>query len=347
MKIKILTWNINGVRTHEKELYHLILKTKPDMIVLNETRAPVDSTFAKISPGAIIEQIPPVTGCGAPNRAGTAVIAKPGSVVCLEKRLSVMSPNKRELVQAIRVGIGPGQSLVGMYAGPLTSARTLDKSLKEIHLSGEHRTIVTGDINARHKIWDTTTNGRGKTLVNCVKRWNYKVTSPEEPSYIARGRVGSSKPDILLDIEAANVSQPKSPNWCGSSDHTPVLFTVNEANLKTSKRRVSKTMSNNTRNRLEASTKYQSCLPPLIERIKKADASNAQEIYAEISRTITDPWIAMVKRRPLAKKPHWNLGQGSGKTGTKQGEEHASHNYPSTGRCIMTKGDCSGKQIEN
>lgn len=38
-KIKIVTGNINGVGTHEWELSHPIRKTKPEIVILGETKA--------------------------------------------------------------------------------------------------------------------------------------------------------------------------------------------------------------------------------------------------------------------------------------------------------------------
>lgn len=81
---------------------------------------------------------------------------------------------------------------------------------------------------------------------------NATVSAPPHPSYYAKGRNGSSKPDLLVDIEKENISQPRSEIWNGTSDHTPILYEVRNTNLKASRKRVSKTMLHNLRNVAEA-----------------------------------------------------------------------------------------------
>lgn len=69
-KIKLLSWNVNGVQTDEMEIYHLTKETKPDMIILTETRADINRTFNIIWPWAKKFHVLPL---GWPVRAGTAI----------------------------------------------------------------------------------------------------------------------------------------------------------------------------------------------------------------------------------------------------------------------------------
>lgn len=107
-------------------------------------------------------------------------------------------------------------------------------------------------MNAQHKSWDKGKNPRGKATVRFALRTNLRVTVPPHPSYTSKGRAGSSKPDLLLDLEEAHTSQPHEENWAGSSDHTQIVYTLRNTNLNAGKRRVSKTMLNNRKNRAEA-----------------------------------------------------------------------------------------------
>lgn len=47
-KIKILTWNINGVIRKEKELFHPINSNKTDSTIVNETTGDVGPTISRI-----------------------------------------------------------------------------------------------------------------------------------------------------------------------------------------------------------------------------------------------------------------------------------------------------------
>lgn len=97
--------------------------------------------------------------------------------------------------------------------------------------------------------WDNLTNARGRAVYNHAMRRNYKVTPTSSPSYKAKGRVGESKQELLLDREEAEVDQPNDKRWIGSSHHTPIMYTVREANITKEKLRVSKTMLNYSRNK--------------------------------------------------------------------------------------------------
>lgn len=60
-----------------------------------------------------------------------------------------------------------------------------------------------------------------------------------------------------MDLERAEVSQPRDEKWDGASDHTPLMYKVKDVGIKWGKRRVAKTMLNNRRNKLEEkSTSY-------------------------------------------------------------------------------------------
>lgn len=152
------------------------------------------------------------------------------------------------------------------------------------------------------------TNTRGRTVVKCVGRWNYKATPPGSASYKARGRAGESTPDLLLDLEVAEVIQPKDRRLDDSSDHIPILYVVKNANIEVGKRIVSKTILSNKRNREEAGKWYRENIQELKRRVKEEGLEGAQVIFKEVARRITEPWVKMAERKPETRSPHWNAG---------------------------------------
>lgn len=76
-KIKILTWNVNGVRMHKRELSPMLSTVRPNVVVLYETRADVRQTFARIWPRAKAGQVLPRTRGGKPAIPGVAVVTEP------------------------------------------------------------------------------------------------------------------------------------------------------------------------------------------------------------------------------------------------------------------------------
>lgn len=78
MKIKTISWNINGLGTHAMELAQAVDKLKPDMIALSETRTNTRNIVQKMWPGAkTIQVLPKETGRA--TRAGVAIVARPGT----------------------------------------------------------------------------------------------------------------------------------------------------------------------------------------------------------------------------------------------------------------------------
>lgn len=222
------------------------------MIILNETRADVGPTMRKIWPGAKLQQILPVLSNGAPTRACTAVILKPGIISSLQERISLVSDDKNELIQAVKIKLDHKTCLVGMYVGPHTSGLKLERILTKMVGDNKHRVVITGDINARHSSWGKKTNTIGRALVRFALQRNYKISPPTMPSYTAKGITSASKPDLMLDLEKALVTQPVDHRWDNSSHHTPLVYQLNDINIKMGKTRKPKSMLNNSMNLEEA-----------------------------------------------------------------------------------------------
>lgn len=164
--------------------------------------------------------------------------------------------------------------------------------------------IIPGDQNARHVSWDSASNTRGKELVKFEVRKNYIILPPTEASYKARGISGESKPDLLLDETKTQVSKPFNELCEDSSDHTAVLLKVKDSNVKTGRRRISKSMLNNTKIQEEVVERHRRYLPSLIEKIIQANETTASQTFKEITKAITDPCSDLVKRRPKFRSTH-------------------------------------------
>lgn len=143
-----------------------------------------------------------------------------------------------------------------MYIGTQTSGKSTEEALTTLKGGTEEGTKITGDLNARRFKWYRTTNARGESTVIWAIRWNYKIKPPKTASYKAKGRTGESTPDFLLDLDAAEAYQTRDVRWYDTSDHTPILYTVNGTNINRGKHRISKSMLNNSRNRSEAGDQY-------------------------------------------------------------------------------------------
>lgn len=84
------------------------------------------------------------------------------------------------------------------------------------------------------------------------------------------------------------------------------MYDVRKANLKEMRKRVSKTMLHNKKNRTEAAERYKKTLPELLAITKNTRKEEAQEMFKEVTRTLTEPWSKMVERKKKFRFPHWN-----------------------------------------
>lgn len=71
--------------------------------------------------------------------------------------------------------------------------------MNHIHDHSGERAIIAGDLNARHNLWDSTTNQRGMEIVSFSRTKTFVVTPPKYHPYKAKGRPEQSKSDLLLD----------------------------------------------------------------------------------------------------------------------------------------------------
>lgn len=88
-KIKITTWNVNGVKTLGKELSQLIKKPHQDVVILCEARTDARETFDRIWLRTKVEQVVPFSQAGVLTRAAVALVTKPGGEAQLLKRMDI------------------------------------------------------------------------------------------------------------------------------------------------------------------------------------------------------------------------------------------------------------------
>lgn len=181
-EIRILSWNIDGVRTHDKELFHLLSTHRLDIAVLCETRADTRPKVAKIWPGTRVEQILPTVQRCSPASAGTAMIIKQVGEALLLKIIAIFEEDNNGLTQAIKVKVDQNIGMVGIYVGPQTSGKKMGDVISNMYRGEESRLILVGDINAIHISWDNAKNTRGREVVRIPRLWNYKISTPEGPS---------------------------------------------------------------------------------------------------------------------------------------------------------------------
>lgn len=181
-----------------------------------------NGTMARIWPWAKADQILQIRSQGGTVRLGVEIVTGTGRETRLMVRKEQTTGDNKGVLEGVKVNIEAQTSIAAVYIGAQTPAKETALTLEEARRDKGGRTITVADLNARHPKWDKTGNVRGTTVV----RWaNCKgmIITPPPPSYCAKGRAGESSPDLLIDVERAEVTQTRSYRWENKSDHTPLL----------------------------------------------------------------------------------------------------------------------------
>lgn len=124
----------------------------------------MEPNAANIWSGAKVEQILPVKSNGTPSTAGTVVILIPGVTYSLQEKIFLVSYDKNELLQAVKLKLDVKTCLVGIYFGSHTSCGKMEGKLAKRLGESKQRIIIAGGIKARYRSWDNVTNTRVRAL---------------------------------------------------------------------------------------------------------------------------------------------------------------------------------------
>ena len=115
-----------------------------------------------------------------------------------------------------------------IYIPPRGSCRAGHNAAIAHLLSNNEMSLIVGDINTHHSIWDTNTNEeeRGKLLADEVDAADYTILSENEARrQPTNGR--STSPDISLASNDIALPTDWSISTSLASDHLPIIITIN------------------------------------------------------------------------------------------------------------------------
>lgn len=164
---------------------------------------------------------------------------------------------------------------------------------------------MTGDFNARNKLWDHENNAAGKELEGWRPANRYKISSAQTPSYPSkRGSKGKktrpSNIDLLLhnwnrDIE---VKTTKAPTEAGGSDHLPIQLTARTSGGRGRRvPRVPKTLRASHNVREEARIRYNITMTLMVRQLKETTRESFDEDMYTAEEEIKNPWTEKVRER--------------------------------------------------
>ena len=199
-----------------------------------------------------------------------------------------------------------GTYVTVLYIRPNIPQSSFLQCLNEIQALTRGKSVVMGDLNARHKTWEKATNSHGRWLVEWATSNKWNIDAPAGPTFI--GHQGTSTVDLFLTkgIHTSGASV-LSGLWDGSSDHravglrvlAPPRYTLDVPRIPQSQRRNPTYMQ-------KAAELYSAQLPRFFEKVKSSSTPEALEnVYSELTALILEPWAPARKHKPKRFKHFW------------------------------------------
>lgn len=127
----------------------------------------------------------------AARRAGKSVVIKPRMKYSARYVRNAVEGRTNGVMHTLTIYMEEGVRLLSeAYLSPPVSADETERVLQEILKESSEKYVVVGDLNARHYIWDTTSNAKDRFIVRGTQGNRYHVRAPGEGVYKPKGRPG-------------------------------------------------------------------------------------------------------------------------------------------------------------
>ncbi|GFT78305.1 RNA-directed DNA polymerase from mobile element jockey [Nephila pilipes] len=212
-QIKIQSWNCSSIRNKILEFQDFISEIDPDIIALQETR---------LAPAFHFNLANYTT-----HRTDRSTHAGGGTAVLIKNSIPHHStPLQTTIIKGTAITLERSHNssitIVSAYKSPRKPLLTQD--LQNL-FSNRRDVLVTGDLNAKYHIWNPLGNNRqGKQLYEYAQKNNLKITAPTQPTRITH-RFNNAIIDLCVSKGIDQITAESIPAL--SSDHNPVLFTIN------------------------------------------------------------------------------------------------------------------------
>jgi len=209
MGISTLQWNANGLLLRQAELKQYLANNEYDIICIQETFLKAEKQF---------------------NLSGYEVIRKDrdsakGGLMMLPRQgikytLFPSPPNIECQIAEVTTKSGK-LTVINVYVPPTTE---IDENIFQ-SLFTRPNTIIMGDLNAKNKLWNSTTeNARGRVIEQLLIQNNFVILNTGQPTYQnSRGQVSH----IDLTLVSNNLATKCSWYTLGS-DHSPIISHIDE-----------------------------------------------------------------------------------------------------------------------
>lgn len=208
-EMMICTWNAGGVRSHLLELQDFLQQHAVGVLMLSETNLKPEIAFSL--PGYRIFR---------KDRLG-----RPGGgvAVCVTTKLTVQSVDIQTDIEAVGCKTELGGQLVRFIAIYIPPYQIVEPQQLQLLLS-HPRTILGGDLNAKHPAWGCrSTNARGRMVFEVITSMQGAgLWAPEEATSAPPGNQQGDIIDFFMGYQMRSPRQVETISAL-SSDHYPVF----------------------------------------------------------------------------------------------------------------------------
>lgn len=225
--LSTLLWNANGLIQHRNELECFLHVKRIDLALITETHLTPQLRFNMT--GYVVHRSDHPDGTA---HGGSAILVRSGM-----SHHQLPDFDSDEIMQVTAVCIDLrcySLNILAVYCPP--RHRVTQQKFNNLFSKAGPRFLAGGDFNAKHPIWGSRlTNPRGRVLESVTRTLHLVTHSPGTPTYwpAARNRL----PDALdifisrgLDQTRINIDSLVQDL---SSDHSPVVFVLNNAPVAT------------------------------------------------------------------------------------------------------------------
>jgi len=173
-KLKLATWNANGLAKHSLEVKAFILSQDSDILLVSETHF-TNKNYLQIPGYTLYHTMHPD---GKAHR-GTAIIIR-SSIKHYE-----IDKHQRDFLQATSVMMETWNGCITIFAvySPPKHVIKSEQYIKFLETLG-NRFIAAGDYNAKHTQWESKlTSPRRRELFKAIDTINLSTVSTGEPTY--------------------------------------------------------------------------------------------------------------------------------------------------------------------
>ena len=231
-RLRILCWNAEGLRPKLAELQSWLLTGKADILAIQECQfGKAPSRVAGYQPPIITRRTRGRTAAAGAKGGDVALYLKAGlQFTPLTERRLAPADDSTEVCGVRLLGPKP-LDILNIYRPPIRPGEADERqdAFDPNFLPSDDNTIIVGDLNAHHPLWDTeceAADAVGDRLAEWLDRVGWTTLNSGEPTHVSYRHGGQSAPDVAVCSAALAPRVVWSLGRDLGSDHLPMLLEV-------------------------------------------------------------------------------------------------------------------------